>query len=192
MNSGDAVTTGDNVTTPAVRAGTHAWRLRWFLALLLVLGLATGYGVIWSTYVKLHTIDIHHQQQPGASAERDGVTYRALSLRTQTFIDSAPVQAPDQEPGTPAPGAIWVSATIEVSGITDTVFGGCQLELLGPDGRTWEPISIHDDLLRRCSDETGPAPTTVTLTYLVPEQWVDQLYGLIVQSDTVHVAVIRP
>lgn len=177
---------------PAPTPQAHAWRLRWILALLLVLGLATGYGVVWASYVKLHTVDIHHQQAPGAPGEWKGVTFRVLSIETQSFVDRAPVQAPDQERGVPAPGAIWVTATVEVSGVTDTVIGGCQLELLGPDGRTWQPVSVHDDLVRRCDSETGPAPTTLTLTYLVPEQWVDQLYGLIVQADSVHVQVIRP
>lgn len=179
------------MSSAGVRPG-HAWTVRWVLALVLALGLAIGYSVVWGTYVRLHTEDIHHQQPSGATAEWDGVTFQVLSLEIEEIVPEAPTQSPDQEPGTPAPGAVWVTARVMVTGVQDTVLGGCQLELLGPDGRVWEPVSVYDDIERRCDDETGSAPARISLTYLVPEVYADQLYGLVVPAYSVHVMVIRP
>lgn len=181
------------MSTPSTTGSGHAWTPRWLLVLAIMLGLALTYAVIWASFVRLHTVDIHHQQPPGASAEWDDTTFRVLSIEIQDVVPDAPTQSPDQEPGTPAPGAVWVTAALEVTGADESVLGGCQLELLGPGGRTWEPeSSIYDDFERRCNDETGSAPTTIMLTYLVPEVYADQLYGLVVPAYSVHVKVIRP
>lgn len=168
--------------------GRRTWTGRTWLVLLLTLGLAVGYALSWSTYVKLNTDLIYHQQAPGASVEWDGVTFTVVEVRTEAKVDAG-----FDESGLPLEGSSWVTVVLEVSGEnTAEVMGRCRLNLLGPDGRTWEQAWLADDLPRSCDEDTGPGPAPVYLTYQVPNKYVDQLYGVVVPSNDIHRQVIRP
>lgn len=167
--------------------GRRAWTGRSWLVLLLTLGLAVGYALAWSTYVKLNTDLLYHQQPPGATAEWDGVTFRVLDVHTEEKVDAG-----FDETGIALEGSSWVTVVLEVSGETADVMGRCQLQLLGPDGRTWEPEWLADDLPRRCDQDTGPGPTPIHLTYQVPDKYLDQLPGVVVPSNNIDRMVIRP
>lgn len=168
--------------------GRRTWTGRTWLVLLLMLGLAVGYSLSWSTFVRLNTELIYHQQPSGAAVEWDGVTFRVTEIHRQARLD----EGYDGD-GLPTEGSSWVTAVLEVSGPnTAQVLGRCRLDLLGPDGRTWEQVWSADDLPRSCDEETGPGPALIHLTFEVPDQYVDQLYGLVVPSNSVHRQVIRP
>lgn len=168
--------------------GRRTWTGRTWLVLVLMLGLAVGYSLSWSTYVRLNTELIYHQQPPGASAEWDGVTFRVTEIKREAKVDAG-----FDSDGTALEGSTWVTVVLEVAGPnTADVTGRCRLELLGPDGQTWEQEWLADDRPDSCDEETGPGPAPVYLTYQVPDEYVDQLAGVVIPSNTVHRQVIRP
>ncbi|MGD7707458.1 hypothetical protein [Microlunatus sp. Y2014] len=161
--------------------------LRAWLVLLLVLGMSLTYALLWGAWVEQNTDQVYVQTAPGATVTYDGVALTVLAIRTHTDIDQG-----FSDPTTPTPGASWVVVELQVTGNHGEVRNRCRFNLLGPDGRLWEPMLRYDDLPDSCDEDVPATPTTVHLTYEVPEAYLGSLYGIVLDEPAREVQVLRP
>ncbi len=164
-------------------------RLRSWLVLALLFGLAAVYCVGWGAYVDSRAVDHYRQLAPGQTTTINGLTVRAERIAVLEVFD-----AWGDDPQDPAPGAAWVEATVRVEGTPTVDYERCQFDLLGPDGRLWEPESSYDDsVISECGPELGSA--SVRLVYQVPAADLDAIMGVVIPPDggIVKVStVVRP
>jgi hypothetical protein len=158
-----------------VSARSRAWLWAACAALLVLI-----YLTLWTLYGMTHVSAYARYQQlaPGASATQHQADFRLLSL-----VRAPELAAQRGDPQVAAAHAVWVVATLEV--VQRAVDPGflCSTELLGPDGRVWEPGSVLVSRAKPqyCStdDLRLGRPYVFEQTYEVPERYADQVAGVV-------------
>ena len=134
--------------------------------------------IIWTTYGQTHVKDRFEQLAPGATATVDESTFRVIGMKqTEVIVDGH-----DNNPS--AANTVWVIATMELTLSHKVKNFGCDLELVGPDKRTWEPKSDFYDrkLPGYCGDYDHPItpgkPWRFEQIFEVPTKYADRIYGV--------------
>ena len=193
----------DRSVTPPARAGSRGsfsspaavrtLPIRTVLVTTAVGCLVLLYLLWWTTYVATHVEQRYTQRPPGEVGRIGGTSVRLLSLTSTVLLAD---QKYDGPPEAAEPGTVWVVALLEATQEPGAPEFFCTVELLGPDGRTWEPQSNVTRTLPSCSSDLlkpGP-PVRFETIFLVPERFVGQIVGVALPDPTVpdRVDVIAP
>ena len=162
-------------------------RRAWLPACCVILAVLT-YLNVWSTVAIQGLTDYgrYTQLDPGKPARAMGAEFRLVSLvQTTQLVDSITDQV---EP--PADNAVWVVARVDVVRQDPNESLYCNFQLLGPNRRTWKESStyVSRTLERRCtmaSMEVG-RDYPLEITFEVPERYVGELAGVVVEDSAVH------
>ena len=155
-------------------------RRRSWLILLLAAALVFSYLSVWTVYSAAHTYPRYRQLAAGASATSTSNPehYRVLELTATTVAAGS-----DGDPVRAAADEVWVIARIEVTIDRPEKYLGCDLSLLGPDGRLWEASldAPQRKLPTYCNgDDVKPGvPYVYEQLFQVPKRYADQLRGLV-------------
>ena len=131
---------------------------------------------------------------PGALAHGKSADFRLLSLR-QTGRWGQEIGG---EAGSPAPGAVWVVAQLEVTPREHEDYLLCPLDLVATDGRSWDTASgapTHEGESCAPDPEDVQLGTTYpfVLGYEVPADEADHLAGLALDLYSWHASpLLRP
>ena len=150
------------------------------------------YVIWWVTYAGIHYIPRYTMRPPGAGGELQGTTVRVLSLtRSDRLAD-----AEGEEPGVPAPGAVWVVAELEAVRHDPAKEFLCGAQLIGPERRLWSTASVRTRrAIQDCPlDLVVGQPVRFESIFMVPARYADQLVGIALSDDSsaARTPVIRP
>lgn len=146
--------------------------------------LVLSYLVAWSVYSRNHLPDYtrYRQLPPGAVASSSGADIGLVGLMHSQELSVTEGRSPAG-----AAGAVWVVATLQVVPRSPTAHPTCSVELLGPDGRTWQEatVSAVRPLPTYCAKVTlhPGQPLRVEKIFEVPERYADQIYGVALPGD---------
>jgi hypothetical protein len=183
---------GSRRSSPA-REAVRTLPIRTVLVTTAVGCLVLLYVLWWTTYVATHVEQRYDQRPPGEVGRIGGTSIRVLSLTSSVLLADQEYSGP---PEAAEPGAVWVVAVLEATQEPGAPEFFCTVELLGPDGRRWEPQTNVTRTLPYCSGDLvkpGP-PVRFETIFLVPERFVGQIVGVALPDPTVadRVDVIAP
>lgn len=170
---------------------SNSRRRAWLRAACVILAVLI-YLNIWSVIAIQGLTDYGRYRQlgPGEPARAMGAEFRLVSLvQTTALVDSSSGSA---QP--PAVNAVWVVARVDVVRQDPNQSLFCNFQVLGPDRRIWSQSNtfVSRDLERRCttSAEKGASMETgrsypLEITFEIPERYVDQLAGVVVEDSAV-------
>jgi hypothetical protein len=168
-------------------------RARAWIVFLIAISCAVMFLAIWTTYAATHVYPRFEQQPAGATVTVDGNTYRLIRLtRTDQVMDG-------DEAKPPSANTTWVVAELELTIDHHKDVIGCELKLLGPGKRQWDPQTFYDRAVPNyCGDSDHPikpgVPWHFEQIYEVPTTFAGEIYGVAV-IDHVSAAptkVLRP
>jgi hypothetical protein len=135
------------------------------------------YLLWWTAYAGIHFEQRFTQRPPGESGQVGGTTVRAVSLSSTRLLADQKYGGP---PDAAAAGTVWVVAVIEATQQPGAAEFYCSLELLGPEGRRWEPTGNYTRTMPLCSTDLvkpGP-PVRFETIFQVPERYLDGIIGV--------------
>lgn len=157
-------------------------RIRQWLLAAVTFTLVVAVAGAWLAYLNARNTPHYRQTEPGAAAvpNQDG----GLQLRLVSLVTTATLVTNRDATHAPA-GALYVVAVIDY--VPDPDGGLCWLDLLAVDGRRWATTPLTElsgerALPASCSSKPGEGAPRAELIYLVPEEAVTSLAGLVSTS----------
>lgn len=157
-------------------------RVRQWLLAGIVFTLVVAVAGAWLGYINARNTPHYRQTEPGAVAVPDQNS--RLQLRLVSLVTTATMVTSRDSAHAPA-GALYVVAVVEY--VPDPDGSLCWLDLLAVDGRRWATTELTEvsgerELPTSCSSEPVNGTPRAELIYLVPEQAVNSLAGLVSSS----------